>query len=160
MSNWHSQVFAQRFLPSLYHTNPILIPEERPFASLNRGYSITQYHSMCQLLGMNSAAPTDFSFSFRGFCRRGGHTDIHSHGWGLAIYEGKGLRTFNEPRPAAESPVAQLVSLYPIKTYNMMAHIRYATQGAVTLENVHPFRREMVSKSPKCDSLNFTVNHA
>ena len=61
---------------------------------------------MCQLLGMNCAAPTDFGFSFRGFCRRGGHTDIHSHGWGLAIYEGKGLRTFLDPLPAAESPVA------------------------------------------------------
>ncbi|KAL7544495.1 hypothetical protein ACHAWF_007881 [Thalassiosira exigua] len=35
------------------------------------------------------------------------------------------------------------VSRYPIKTLNMMAHIRYATQGAVSLENVHPFQREM-----------------
>jgi glutamine amidotransferase len=100
---------------------------------------------MCQLLGMNCATPTDFSFSFRGFCRRGGKTDIHSHGWGLAIYEGRGLRTFLDTSPAAESPVADLVSRYPIKTYNMMAHVRYATQGAVSLENVHPFSREMVS---------------
>jgi glutamine amidotransferase len=36
-----------------------------------------------------------------------------------------------------------MVSAYPIKTLNMMAHIRYATQGAVSLENVHPFTREM-----------------
>ena len=100
---------------------------------------------MCQLLGMNCAAPTDFGFSFRGFKQRGGHTDIHSHGWGLAIYEGRGLRTFHDLLPAAESPVADLVSRYPIKTYNMMAHIRYATQGEVSLENVHPFQREMVS---------------
>jgi predicted glutamine amidotransferase len=28
-----------------------------------------------------------------------------------------------------------------MRTYNMMAHIRYATQGAVSLENVHPFTR-------------------
>lgn len=32
---------------------------------------------------------------------------------------------------------------YPIKTLNMIAHIRYATQGTVSLENVHPFQREM-----------------
>jgi hypothetical protein len=101
-------------------------------------------NTMCQLLGMNCADKTDCSFSFRGFCCRGGQTDIHSHGLGVAIYEGKGLRTFLDTLPATESPIAQLVAQYPIKTYNMMAHIRYATQGDVSLENVHPFQREMV----------------
>ena len=100
---------------------------------------------MCQLLGMNCATPTDFNFSFRGFARRGGETDKHEHGWGLAIYEGRGLRTFLDDMPAAESQVAQFVEGYPIKTLNMMAHIRYATQGKVALANVHPFQREMVS---------------
>mmetsp|Transcript_16083 Transcript_16083/g.34777 ORF Transcript_16083/g.34777 Transcript_16083/m.34777 type:complete len:528 (+) Transcript_16083:186-1769(+) len=98
---------------------------------------------MCQLLGMNCASPTDFNFSFRGFKCRGGNTDIHAHGWGLAIYEGRGVRTFHDPLPCAESPIAEMVSSYPIKTLNMMAHIRYATQGGVSLENVHPFQREM-----------------
>ena len=78
-----------------------------------------------------------------GFARRGGDTDKHSHGWGMAIYEGHGLRTFLDPLPAAESKVAAFVESYPIQTLNMMAHIRYATQGAVSLENVHPFQREM-----------------
>ncbi|KAL7450247.1 hypothetical protein ACHAWC_002200 [Mediolabrus comicus] len=98
---------------------------------------------MCQLLGMNCASPTDFNFSFRGFKCRGGNTDVHSHGWGIAIYEGRGVRTFHDPLPCAQSPIADMVSSYPIKTLNMMAHIRYATQGAVSLENVHPFTREM-----------------
>lgn len=98
---------------------------------------------MCQLLGMNCASPTDFNFSFRGFKCRGGNTDIHAHGWGIAIYEGRGVRTFHDPLPCAQSPIADMVSSYPIKTLNMMAHIRYATQGAVSLENVHPFTREM-----------------
>lgn len=99
---------------------------------------------MCQLLGMNCATPTDFSFSFRGFCKRGGETDKHSHGWGMAIYEGHGLRTFIDCQPAAQSKLARFVEeSYPIQTLNMMAHIRYATQGAVSLENVHPFQREM-----------------
>jgi len=98
---------------------------------------------MCQLMGMNCATPTDFNFSFRGFKCRGGSTDIHAHGWGLAIYEGRGVRTFHDPLPCAQSPIADMVSQYPIKTFNMMAHIRYATQGGVSLENVHPFQREM-----------------
>lgn len=98
---------------------------------------------MCQLLGMNCATPTDFNFSFRGFKCRGGKTDIHAHGWGLAIYEGRGVRTFHDTLPCANSPIANMVASYPIKTLNMMSHIRYATQGAVSLENVHPFQREM-----------------
>mmetsp|Transcript_3328 Transcript_3328/g.4964 ORF Transcript_3328/g.4964 Transcript_3328/m.4964 type:complete len:501 (+) Transcript_3328:101-1603(+) len=98
---------------------------------------------MCQLLGMNCATPTDFNFSFKGFAKRGGETDKHEHGWGLAIYEGRGLRTFHDSLPASVSKVADFVATYPIKTLNMMAHIRYATQGDVSLENVHPFQREM-----------------
>jgi predicted glutamine amidotransferase len=66
---------------------------------------------------MNCAAPTDFSFSFLGFCQRGGATDIHAHGFGLSIYEGRGVRTFVDTLPAAESPIAKMVQSYPIRTY-------------------------------------------
>lgn len=111
---------------------------------------------MCQLLGMNCASPTDFSFSFLGFSQRGGVTDIHSHGWGLAIYEGRGLRMFLDTLPCSSSPIATLVANYPIKTYNMLAHIRFATQGEVTLENVHPFQREMVSGYMTNDRVNLS----
>ncbi len=99
---------------------------------------------MCQLLGMNCAQKTDFCFSFSGFRLRGGKSDKHSDGWGLSIYEGRGLRTFTDTLPAAESPLAEMVSKYPIKTLNMMGHIRYATQGHKgDLANVHPFQREL-----------------
>jgi len=98
---------------------------------------------MCQLLGMNCANPTDFTFSFRGFARRGGDTDCHQDGWGLVFYEGRGVRAFHDSLPAAKSPIAELVANYPCKTLNMIAHIRYATAGARLLENVHPFQREL-----------------
>jgi predicted glutamine amidotransferase len=101
------------------------------------------YITMCQLLGMNCATPTDFVFSFKGFARRGGATDCHQDGWGLVFYEGRGVRAFHDPSPAAKSPIADLVSNYPCKTLNMIAHIRYATSGACLLENVHPFQREL-----------------
>lgn len=97
----------------------------------------------CQLLGMNCAQPTDCTFSFKGFARRGGDTDKHSDGWGVAFYEGRGIRTFLDPLPAAHSPMANYLTNYPIKTFNMLAHIRFATSGTVALENVHPFQREM-----------------
>mmetsp|Transcript_11002 Transcript_11002/g.26604 ORF Transcript_11002/g.26604 Transcript_11002/m.26604 type:complete len:332 (+) Transcript_11002:100-1095(+) len=100
---------------------------------------------MCQLMGMNNAAPTDFTFSFKGFCQRGGATDIHSHGFGLCVYEGDGggVRSFLDTLPASESPLAHVIQNYPIRTHNMIAHVRYATTGAVSLENVHPFSREL-----------------
>lgn len=97
----------------------------------------------CQLLGMNCAKPTDFSFSFKGFSMRGGYTDIHSDGWGLCFYEGRGLRAFHDSKAAYMSPIADLVGQTGFYTYNMMAHIRYATAGETSLENVHPFQREM-----------------
>ncbi|TFZ01754.1 class II glutamine amidotransferase [Ramlibacter humi] len=98
---------------------------------------------MCQLLGMNCNTPTDVQFSFSGFAQRGGHTDHHADGWGIAFFEGRGLRHFVDHQPAAKSPVAELIRRYPIRSRNVIAHIRKATQGEVTLENCHPFVREM-----------------
>ena len=98
---------------------------------------------MCQLLGMNCNTPTDILFSFEGFHRRGGLTDHHADGWGIAFFEGKGCRLFLDTKPSAESPVAHLVRNYPIKSEHVIAHIRKATQGEILLANTHPFRREM-----------------
>ncbi len=103
---------------------------------------------MCQLLGMNCNAPTDVTFSFRGFAQRGGNTDHHADGWGIAFFEGeengdKGLRHFVDHQSACSSPVAELISRYPIKSRNVISHIRKATQGRVALENCHPFVREL-----------------
>ncbi len=108
---------------------------------------------MCQLLGMNCNTPTDVTFSFRGFAQRGGQTDHHADGWGIAFFEGnsvaeagsddKGLRHFVDHEPACSSPVAELISRYPIKSRNVISHIRKATQGRVALENCHPFVREL-----------------
>ncbi|MES2106100.1 MAG: class II glutamine amidotransferase [Pseudomonadota bacterium] len=97
---------------------------------------------MCQLLGMNCNTPTDIVFSFTGFATRGGRTDEHKDGWGIAFFEGNGVRHFVDHQAAVESPIAELIKRYPIKSKNVIAHIRKATQGQVTLENCHPFVRE------------------
>ncbi len=101
---------------------------------------------MCQLLGMNCNTPTDILFSFEGFHRRGGLTDHHADGWGIAFFEGRGCRLLLDDRSSVESPVAHLVRNYPIKSENVIAHIRKATQGEVNLANTHPFMREMWGK--------------
>ena len=98
---------------------------------------------MCQLLGMNCNTPTDVVFSFTGFAERGGRTDAHVDGWGIAFFEGAGLRHFVDHQSAVDSPVAALIRRYPIKSRNVIAHIRKATQGVVSLENCHPFVREL-----------------
>ena len=92
---------------------------------------------------MNCNVPTDICFSFTGFQARGGVTDIHRDGWGIAFFEGKGVRLFLDPQPSCDSPVAELVRRYPIRSLNVIAHIRKATQGPTGLENTHPFMREL-----------------
>jgi len=92
---------------------------------------------------MNCNVPTDIVFSFTGFAHRGGHTDTHHDGWGIAFFEGEGVRHFVDHQPAVSSPIAELIKNYPIKSTNVIAHIRKATQGQVVLENCHPFVREL-----------------
>jgi glutamine amidotransferase len=95
---------------------------------------------MCQLLGMNANTPTDVMFSFTGLANRAVE---HKDGFGIAFFEGRGLRHFVDHHSARSSPLAKLVQDYPIKSDNVIAHIRKATQGLVALENTHPFQREL-----------------
>lgn len=48
-----------------------------------------------------------------------------------------------DKQSAATSPIAQMLRTYPIKSHNVVAHVRKATVGAVRLENSHPFVREL-----------------
>ena len=98
---------------------------------------------MCQLLGMNCNTPTDVTFSFTGFAQRAGHTGDHCDGWGIAFFEDKGVRHFVDHARAVDSPIAELIRRYPLKSCNVISHIRKATQGVVGLQNCHPFVREL-----------------
>lgn len=98
---------------------------------------------MCELLGMSANVPTDIVFSFTGLMQRGGRTGPHRDGWGIAFYEGRGLRLFQDPAASSESEVAQLVQRYPIKSEVVIGHIRQANVGKVCLSNTHPFVREL-----------------
>ena len=95
---------------------------------------------MCQLLGLNANTPTDLVFSLTGFSTR---AEEHKDGFGIAFFEQRGVRLFVDPVSAIGSPVADMVRRYPIRSDNIISHIRKATQGAVSLENTHPFIREL-----------------
>ena len=98
---------------------------------------------------MNSRLPASLTLSFTGFSQRGGCTDHHADGWGIAFFEsdgsdpGRGVRHFVDKEGAATSPIAHMLRSYPIKSHNVVAHVRKATVGAVNLENCHPFVREL-----------------
>lgn len=83
------------------------------------------------------------TFSFTGFAQRAGHTGDHCDGWGIAFFEDKGVRHFVDHARAVDSPIAELIRRYPIKSCNVISHIRKATQGVVGLQNCHPFVREL-----------------
>ncbi len=98
---------------------------------------------MCELLAMSANVPTDIVFSFTGLVERGGVTGPHRDGWGITFYDGPGCRTFKDSHPSCDSEVASLLKSYPIKSTNVISHIRQANRGKVCLENTHPFSREL-----------------
>jgi Glutamine amidotransferases class-II len=122
------------------------------------GGKFTSTALSCQLLGMNSRGAgleLNMRYVWPSFCERGGQTDVHADGWGLAYYHGggHGLRQFHDVEAASTSPLARFLTdpAAPIRTTNMMAHIRFATTGSVDLANVHPFSREYVCSALSCN---------
>jgi predicted glutamine amidotransferase len=98
---------------------------------------------MCELLGMSANTPTDLCFSFTGLTQRGGKTGPHADGWGVAFFEGKGIRTFHDSAASSASEVANFVQTLPIKSKTAICHIRQANVGNICLANTHPFVREL-----------------
>ncbi len=92
---------------------------------------------------MSANVPTDVRFSFAGLARRGGATGPHRDGWGISFYEGRGSRSFHDPRPSADSEIARLIRDYEVRSKIVIAHVRRANRGRVSLENTHPFTREL-----------------
>ncbi len=98
---------------------------------------------MCQLMGMSANVPTDARFSFTGLVERAGRTDIHRDGWGITFYQGKGAQNFRGLSAGSDCEVAQFLKTQKIKADIVVGHIRQANVGALTLENTHPFCREL-----------------
>ncbi len=102
---------------------------------------------MCQLLGMSCKKPASIGFSFEGFRARGGKTDEHRDGWGIAFSNQNGFDIYRDEQPAAGSDLADHISKAEIKAKTTIAHIRKATIGEVNINNCHPFERKLWDKS-------------
>lgn len=94
---------------------------------------------MCELLGMSANVPTDICFSLTGLVQRGGKTGPHRDGWGIAFYEGKGLRVFHDPEPGVESKIAAFVQKLPIKSETVISHIRKSKSWKSGIEKYSSF---------------------
>ena len=102
---------------------------------------------MCELLGMSANVPTDICFSFSGLRARGGRTGPHKDGWGMAMYRDGDVWAIHDPRPSADSDMAEVMSKTSLKCDIVISHIRQANVGAVSLLNTHPFHRLLWGKT-------------
>lgn len=96
---------------------------------------------MCELLGFTSAKNTDISDFLRTFYS---HSVRHPHGWGL-MYENGGREILKEAVCANSSTYLQDVIDCMPKQKTVLAHIRFATVGAIREENCHPFSQTDIS---------------
>lgn len=102
---------------------------------------------MCQLLALNANVPTAATFSFSGLSARGGDTGQHVDGWGMAFHDGDAPRVFHDTGRACDAPLAAFLRQHPLRARTVLAHVRKATQGVVSLANCHPFQREWQGRS-------------
>lgn len=98
---------------------------------------------MCELLGMNANRPTDITLSFKALAKRGSGNSPHRDGWGIAFYDDANVQIFRDQACIADSAIANLLQSQPIKSRTVIAHIRQANVGKVSIPNTHPFTREL-----------------
>ena len=98
---------------------------------------------MCELFGMSSRYPAVVTLSLGEFAQHGGNTGHHRDGWGIAFAEGPDARILREPTPAADSPLVRCVRDNGFASTCVIAHVRKATMGEVSLRNTQPFHREL-----------------
>jgi glutamine amidotransferase len=98
---------------------------------------------MCELFALSASTAVDVRLSLHELARHGGETGIHADGWGVAFMQDRDVALFREPSAAAHSPWIICLETHPFRTMTVLAHIRHATRGAITLENTQPFSREL-----------------
>ena len=94
---------------------------------------------MCELYAINSRRPVRANDHLRVFFR---DSVEHPHGWGLSWREGPRVFLNKEELRAIDSSFLAYLLEEPIRSTNVVAHIRQATMGVLTYNNCHPFMRE------------------
>lgn len=98
---------------------------------------------MCELFGISASQPVYLRYSLHTFAEHGGLIHPNKSGWGIAHHVGRDAIILKEPAPAAESPWVRFAAEHPVLSSCVISHVRYATAGAPTYSNTHPFAREL-----------------
>ncbi|WP_255849684.1 class II glutamine amidotransferase [Stutzerimonas kunmingensis] len=101
---------------------------------------------MCELLAMSSRLPTRLTRSLTALAAHAGGISRNRDGWGIAYYQGRDVALFKEASAASDSPLVRLLETQGPSTTLIIAHIRHATQGAISLANTAPFARELTGR--------------
>ena len=99
---------------------------------------------MCQLFGVSSRLPTNVRFSLKVFGARGGGSEPHGDGWGIAFHQGRDFRIIKEAAPAFDSACLDFIETHDFSSEIVISHIRQASAPkALSYANTHPFVREL-----------------
>jgi glutamine amidotransferase len=83
------------------------------------------------------------TYSLHAFAEHGGLLHPNKSGWGIAYHQGRDALLIKEPSPASDSPFVDFIATQPLASSCIIAHVRYATAGAPSFANTHPFIREL-----------------
>ena len=97
---------------------------------------------MCELYAINSRRPVRANEHLRLFYQ---DSVQHPHGWGLSWREEGRVFLHKEELRAIDSSYLSHVLDGPIRSTNVVAHIRNATMGTLAYNNCHPFVRTDLS---------------
>ena len=98
---------------------------------------------MCELFGVSTSQPVRLYCSLDEFAKHGGRSHVNRSGWGVAYYEDNDVLLIREALPAAQSPWIGFLESHGLTSQCIISHVRYATAGAPSIVNTHPFRREL-----------------
>lgn len=98
---------------------------------------------MCELFGRSGDTSKNVNEVLKTFYS---HSINHPHGWGLAYWDdNNNSKILKNCVKANDDSHLHLKLQNNIKAKNVLAHIRYATIGRVSIENSHPFTKRDVS---------------
>lgn len=98
---------------------------------------------MCELFGVSTSEPVRLYCSLDAFAKHGGGSHANRSGWGVAYYQDNDVLLIREALPAAHSPWIGFLESHGLTSNCTICHVRYATMGAPSIVNTHPFRREL-----------------
>lgn len=104
---------------------------------------------MCELFAVSSARAARVRLRFAEFATHGAplqpltHVAGNPDGWGAAYFDGVDAHVLREPVPAVRSVFAQVLEHHDFHSPLVLAHVRRASRGPVSLANTQPFVREL-----------------